>query len=59
MSVPLPGVLDTVDRAAETLDDVLGDRQAEAGAAALGGEVGVEDLREIGGGDAGAARRRR
>ena len=42
-----PGVLATVNRAAESFDDVLGDRQAEAGAAALGREVGIEDLRQI------------
>ena len=36
------------DRAAEALDDVLGDRQAEAGAAALGREVGIEDARQVG-----------
>src|SRR6185436_6628897 len=42
-------------RAAQALDDVLRDRQAEAGAAALGGEVGIEHLRQIRRGDAGAA----
>ena len=35
------------DDAAQTFDNVLGDRQAEAGAAALRGEVRIEDAREI------------
>src|SRR4029450_12892331 len=42
------------ERAAQALDDVFRDRQTEAGAAALGGEVRIEHLREIGAGDAGA-----
>ena len=38
--------------AAERLHDVLGDGQAEAGAGALGREVGLEDVRQVLGGDA-------
>ena len=48
ISVPAPGALRHGNRAAEPFDDVLGDRQAEAGAAALGREVGIEDVREVG-----------
>ena len=43
------------DRPAEALDDVLRDRQAQPGAAALGREVRVEDPRQIRGGDPAAA----
>ena len=43
------------NRAAKSLDDVLGDGEAEPGAAALGGEVRVEDAPEIGRVDADAA----
>ena len=48
ISVPRPGDTRHHDGAAETFDDVLGDRQTEAGAAALGGEVGIEDVQQIG-----------
>ena len=55
ISVPLPGVLLDRDRAAEAFHDVLGDRQAEPGAAAFGREVGIENARQVGALDAGAA----
>ena len=41
------GALADDERAAETFDDVLGDRQAEAGAAALRREVWIEDARQV------------
>ena len=50
-----PGALDDGDRAAQPLDDVLGDRQPEAGAAALGREVRIEDAAPGRRADAGAA----
>ena len=43
------------DGAAEAFDDVLGDRQAEAGARAPRREIGIEDVRHIVGADTGAA----
>ena len=42
-------------RAAEPVDDVLGDGQAEAGAGAARREVRIEDARQIVGADADAA----
>ena len=50
-----PGRARHRDRAAQALDDVLGDRQAEAGAAALGREVRIEDARQVRRRDADAA----
>ena len=49
------------NRAAEAFDDVLGDGEAEAGAGAAGGEVWIEDPRQIivGDADAGVADRDR
>ena len=51
-SVPAPGRGRHADRAAEALDDVLGDRQAEAGAGAPRREVWIEDARQVILGDA-------
>ena len=52
---PRRGWLVTAMRAAEAFDDVLGDRQAEAGAGAPRREVRVEDVRHVLGRDADAA----
>jgi hypothetical protein len=49
----LAGLAGDADVAAVALDDGVADRQAEAGAGALlGGEEGVEDARQVFGGDA-------
>ena len=45
------------DRAAQAFDDVLGDGEAEAGAGAPGGEVWIEDARQVIVGDAVAVSR--
>ena len=47
ISVPSPRRLDDGQRAAEPLDDVLRDRQPEAGARAPRGEVRIEDVRHV------------
>src|SRR5947209_3121972 len=51
---PLPHLAGDTDPPAVFFGDAFGHGQAQAGAGALGGVVGVEDFGELVGGDAGA-----
>src|SRR5262245_31527253 len=51
---PAPRRRFKIDRAAVFLDDPLRDEEAQAGPLLLGGEIGLEDSRSVGGVDAGA-----